>query len=64
LLTARQTEQLCGELKLCGYPSHALIPPGGTALEVVGGPIDYDLSVNEALLQKMEGLGLLVSTDK
>lgn len=64
LLSARQTEQLCRELKLCGYPSHALITPGGTALEVVGGPIDYDLSVNEALLQKMEGLGLLVSTDK
>lgn len=64
LLTARQTEQLCGELKLCGYPSHALIPPGGTALEVVGGPIDYDLSVNEALLQKMGKLGLLVNTDK
>lgn len=64
LLTARQTEQLCGELKLCGYPSHALIPPGSTELEVVGGPIDYDLSVNEALLQKMGGLGLLVNTDK
>lgn len=53
LLTARQTEQLCGELKLCGFPSHALIPPGSTELEVVGGPIDYDLSINEALLQKM-----------
>jgi hypothetical protein len=33
-------------------------------LEVVGGPIDYDLSVNEALLQKMGKLGLLVNTDK
>lgn len=64
LLTARQTEQLCGELKLCGFPSHALIPPGSTELEVVGGPIDYDLSVNKALLQKMGGLGLLVNTDK
>jgi thiol-disulfide isomerase/thioredoxin len=63
LLTARQTEQLCGELKLCGYPSHALIPPGSTELEVVGGPIDYDLSVNEALLQKMGKLGLLLNTD-
>jgi hypothetical protein len=26
-------------------------------LEVVGGPIDYDLSINEALLQKNGGLG-------
>lgn len=64
LLTARQTEQLCGELKLCGYPSHALISPGSTELEAVGGPIDYDLSINDALLQKMGKLVLLMNTDK
>lgn len=64
LLSARQTEQLCGELKLCSFPSHALIPPGSTELEVVGGPIDYDLSVNEALLEKMGDLGLLLKAEK